>query len=424
MTPVAVSSRIPSPNKDFSLLRSIGLKQNRTQLLGTKPLIPQICLDEGTPGLVSVLIPTYNRGYIIAPTIESVLSQTYQPIEIIVVDDGSIDDTKDVVSRYGDSVRYIYQDNAGLAVARNTGLAAARGEFIAFLDSDDVWFPWKIKAQVELMRSFPNLALVWTDMRAVSPLGDLVRDRHLSTMYHVYQKIDVASYMSNTGRLGDVCLDLPPEIGDSVYRIGDIFSPMFMGNLVHPPTALLRREKLRFTGGLDLTFSWTCEDYEFFWRVSAEGDGALIESPSMDYRVDAADQLTKPDLHLYIARGNLEALKQALRKNGHRIKLPKPMIRRHMAEAYSWVGEEELLSENGKWSAGFFTRSLVLNPLQKRTLSLFPFSFLPRPIIKFIRNSHSKLGGFSGYIMTGIITLVALMYRTHLIPRLMHLRVH
>src|SRR5262249_55434083 len=157
---------------------------------------------------------------------------------------------------------------------------------------------------------------------------------------------------SNTGMVHDVCPDAPPEVGQAAFRYGDIFSPMFAGNLVHPPTALMRRTHLGRAGGLDLTFAWTCEDYEFFWRVSREGLGALVEAPSMLYRVDADDQLTQPGLHLYIARGNLVALQRCLAQDRGRLQLSPSLIRRQMAEAYSWVAEEELLAGHGTQAAG------------------------------------------------------------------------
>src|SRR5687767_8549903 len=156
--------------------RAVSLNNHtRGRLPGPDPAIPQTCTDAGHPGLVSVIIPTYNRGYIIKPTIESVLAQTYGNFEIIVVDDGSTDDTRTVIEQFGARVRYLYQPNAGLAAARNTGLGAARGEFIAFQDSDDTWVPWKLEAQMALMRHIPQLSVVWTDMTAISPQGQVIR---------------------------------------------------------------------------------------------------------------------------------------------------------------------------------------------------------------------------------------------------------
>jgi len=354
---------------------------DRTHLLGGAPRIPEICQGPGVPGMVSVLIPSYNRAYILGKALDSVLAQTYRPIEVIVVDDGSTDGTRELVARYGDAVRYIHQPNAGLAAARNTGLRAARGEFIALQDSDDQWTPWKLGAQVALMRRIPQLALVWTDMKAVDEDGRIISESHLSTMYDVYRKVQTERFLSHDCRLHELHPDAPPELAQAVVRHGDIFSAMFMGNLVHPPVALMRREHLARVGGLDETFAWTCEDYEFFWRVSREGWGALIEAPGMLYRVEAADQLTKPHLHLYIARGNLEALKRRLREDGPRFQLPAAMMREQLADAHAWLAEEELLSPNGRrWPAiRSFARSLWAKPRQKRIALLFLASLVLPP---------------------------------------------
>jgi glycosyltransferase involved in cell wall biosynthesis len=101
--------------------------------------------------LVSIIIPTYNRAATIAVSVASALAQTYQPIEVIVVDDGSDDDTASALSDYADRIRLIRQKNAGPSAARNRGVAESRGDIIAFLDSDDAWLPDKIRRQVELM---------------------------------------------------------------------------------------------------------------------------------------------------------------------------------------------------------------------------------------------------------------------------------
>jgi len=351
---------------------------DRTRLLGTPPRIPTVCQAPGVPGLVSVLIPTYNRAYILGKALDSVLAQSYRPIEVIVVDDGSTDGTRELVAGYGDQVRYIHQPNAGLAVARNTGLKAARGEFIALQDSDDQWTPWKLSAQVALMHRLPELALVWTDMTAVDADGKVLRERHLATMYDVYRKLPCEQFLDRQGLLGALWPEAPPEVASARYRYGDIFSPMFLGNLVHPPVALMRREALARTGGLDETFAWTCEDYEFFWRVSRQGMGALIEAPGMLYRVEAADQLTKPELHLYIARGNLHALQRRLQEDKGRFRLPAAVMREQLADAHAWLAEEELLSPNGKrWPAiRSFCRTLCVKPRQRRIALLFLASLL------------------------------------------------
>ena len=101
--------------------------------------------------LVSVVIPTYNYGRFVCEAVDSALAQTWPNLEVIVVDDGSTDDTKERLKPYGNRIRYIYQENRGLSGARNTGIREAAGDHVAFLDSDDLWTPKKIEAQMELV---------------------------------------------------------------------------------------------------------------------------------------------------------------------------------------------------------------------------------------------------------------------------------
>lgn len=106
---------------------------------------------------VSTVIPAYNAGECIARAIDSVLAQTFCDYEIIVVDDGSTDNTAEVVKKYGSKVHFIYQTNQGVSAARNTAIAAAKGHWIAFLDADDEWLPDKLRRQMELLRRNPDL---------------------------------------------------------------------------------------------------------------------------------------------------------------------------------------------------------------------------------------------------------------------------
>jgi glycosyltransferase involved in cell wall biosynthesis len=112
--------------------------------------------------LVSVIIPTYNSADFIEEALESLFEQTFQDFEIIVIDDGSTDETAAILEKYGDRIVYLYQDNGGCASARNKGIRIARGKYIAFLDADDIWLPAKLEKQVLLFNKRESLGMVTT----------------------------------------------------------------------------------------------------------------------------------------------------------------------------------------------------------------------------------------------------------------------
>jgi len=110
---------------------------------------------------ISVILPVYNGATFIYQAIDSILAQSIQPMEIIVIDDGSTDDTASVVKRFGDQVHYYYQNNSGTSVSRNRGVQLARGDLLAFLDADDLWPSDKLEKQVAALRDDPALDLIW-----------------------------------------------------------------------------------------------------------------------------------------------------------------------------------------------------------------------------------------------------------------------
>lgn len=127
-----------------------------------------------TPTKVSVVIPAYNAAPFIHRAVDSVLSQTFADFELLVVDDGSSDDTLRVLARYGDRLRALPQRNSGPAAARNHGLSAACGEYVAFLDADDHWLPEKLERQVQLMERRPDVGFCSTATAVVNPAGEIV----------------------------------------------------------------------------------------------------------------------------------------------------------------------------------------------------------------------------------------------------------
>jgi glycosyltransferase involved in cell wall biosynthesis len=118
-----------------------------------------------TAPLISCIVPAFNGERYLGEALDSILSQTYRPLELLVVNDGSTDRTAALVTEYGDRVRSLFQPNAGQAAARNLGLSEARGEFVAFLDQDDLWHPEKLSRQMARFEIRPELDLCVTHAR-------------------------------------------------------------------------------------------------------------------------------------------------------------------------------------------------------------------------------------------------------------------
>lgn len=138
--------------------------------------------------LVSVLIPTYNRASMVREAIQSVLDQTYQDFEIILIDDGSTDDTPGVIASFNDPrIRYFYQQNQGRPLARNHALKEADGDFITFLDSDDLYLPHKLQMQVDYLKSHPSVEMVYAGTKRVLMDGTFVDNLQTEQAGHIHQ---------------------------------------------------------------------------------------------------------------------------------------------------------------------------------------------------------------------------------------------
>ena len=129
--------------------------------------------------MISVIIPVYNRARYIKECLESALSQTCKDFEIILVDDGSTDNLKEVIEPYMSKIRYIYKENGGAASARNAGLRNAGGEYIAWLDSDDKWLPFKLELQVKILEKLPNAGFIYSDFSCFSDKKGKISDSYL-----------------------------------------------------------------------------------------------------------------------------------------------------------------------------------------------------------------------------------------------------
>ena len=205
---------------------------------------------------ISAVIPAYNAAPFLAGTLESVLAQTHAVDEIIVVDDGSTDDTAAIARRYR-QVRYLRQDNQGPAAARNRGIQAARGDWIAFLDADDCWTPDKTATQLAALQRHPDLALIAADMAEIAPDGTT---RIASMLAH------------HALREYFVRLDGAP--------VPAALSRLVRKNFIPTGTVLARREVLERLGGFDPTIRFG-EDLELWARIAARHPIACLPQVQM-----------------------------------------------------------------------------------------------------------------------------------------------
>jgi GT2 family glycosyltransferase len=224
--------------------------------------------------LISVIIPTYNRAAWVVEAVDSVLDQTYRDLELIVVDDGSTDETPARLAAYGRRLRYDRQEHSGVSAARNRGLALASGEWIAFLDSDDLWLPRKLEVQADYCAGHPETEICQTEEiwirngRRVNP-----RRRHAKPS-------------------------------------GDIFEPSLELCLVSPSAVLAQKNLLTAVGAFDPRFP-ACEDYDLWLRIACRKPVFLIAEPLVIKRGGHPDQLSRstPALDRY----RIQALVKLLR---------------------------------------------------------------------------------------------------------------
>lgn len=143
---------------------------------------------------ISVVIPTYNKSQYLKEAIESVLNQTYQNMEVIVVDDGSIDNTREAIKSFDDPrVIYFFQENKGPAIARNTGIKKTNGKYVAFLDSDDLWLKEKLEKQVDFMEKNSEIGLLGTGCYEVTDKGRIIGKKIFPIKNKILQK-DLIKY--------------------------------------------------------------------------------------------------------------------------------------------------------------------------------------------------------------------------------------
>jgi glycosyltransferase involved in cell wall biosynthesis len=280
-----------------------------------------------TRGLVSVVIPAFNCASTIEAAVRSCLNQTIGSIEVVVVNDGSTDATRDVLARFGREIRVIDQENSGLAAARSAGQRETLGEFVAWMDGDDLARPERFQVQLAALRAIPGADLVCSDFSAFYDTGEDFEPSHIEAYYGTLRRIGgVVAVFPEEG-----LMDIEGREQALKVRWGRVYDAMLAGNIVHPPTVLLRRSLLERVGDFDRMLRFS-SDYDFLLRASRSTIFAYVELPLLRYRrhgqqMSHAARLGKLQLE------TLQILEKAQREDAALVSRRGDDLRRLSAEA-------------------------------------------------------------------------------------------
>jgi glycosyltransferase involved in cell wall biosynthesis len=303
--------------------------------------------------IISVVVPVYNGSRYLGAALDSVLAQTHREVEVIAVDDGSTDNSPDILASYGERIMVIRQTNGGVAAARNTGIARARGAFVGFLDQDDWWRPEKLARQREVFRQDERIGLVHTE---------------------------VAYFEENTqSRVPPPNPDARPE-----EMTGDCYDRLLLGNPICNSSVVVRRSVLDVTGPCDLKIVGnTVQDYDLWLRVAREARFAFVSEPLTFFRLHGA-QGHKQRIGMLT-----EELKVLLRCRPESEWLATPTGRRRLAELYDSLAvahvEAAQMADARRWFA-----EAVKTEYRSRRLFRYAASQLPLGVVETVRRAKSR----------------------------------
>ncbi len=308
--------------------------------------------------LVSVIVPSYNSAAYLPEAIDSALNQTAAPLEVIVIDDGSTDETAQVLERYRGRIQAIFQQNKGPAAARNCGIAASRGDLIAFLDADDVWLPEKLEKQLAYLALHPAACMVHSQMYYWNPeTGEKSLERHRRRH----------------------------EFAGSCYH------RLFFRPAVIPSTMVVRRECLAKVGTFDERIRRaTAEDYDLCLRLARDYEFGFVDDPLILYRQHPGSSTKKQVLANY--EDNLFVVRKLLEDD--------PRLRQELGRSVVNDRFFGLLFDIGychyeagrPWAARpYFLQALRHRPASAHVWLLMLGSLLPARLVRKLRGLKTSL---------------------------------
>ena len=305
---------------------------------------------------------------------------------MIVVDDGSPDGTEDVVKCYQGGLKYIYQDNGGVSKARNTGIMNARGDYLAFLDADDVWDRNKLEIQVRCFQLYPEVNLIFGNFRCTKNQS-ILENRRYEDSFNIFKeynlKLESMFESSSLFNHDEILIE---------FFWGKLYWYLFLGNFILPSSVILRKESLNKVGMFDEKYR-VAEETEFFLRYSRDNTLGFISNPLVSYEVPQSGNLS--------GKKNMEALM----KNAIRIQIDS------LLENHIWYENEKKhfqygLSVTYRRLAYYYLSELQIFDSRKyaiysinaawynfRSYLVLFLSYMPESVLKYLSRSKRRYQG-------------------------------
>jgi glycosyltransferase involved in cell wall biosynthesis len=298
---------------------------------------------------VSVVLPVYNGQRFIRETLDSVLNQTYPATEVIVVDDGSTDDSLEVLGKYGRDISVVKQENAGVSAARNRGAQVATGDWLAFVDQDDIWYAHKLESQLQVFQANDTQPLVYSDFDLIDSQGLVTRRCALGQL-----------------RAKWMC----PFIGGHLHP--------------YPSTVLMKKSFFLEVGGFDPHFKENGhEDVDLWIRLYDKVPFVLIPEALIQYRLDHQHR-KKKRRSLEVEAANGLYLYQKLESRFRNDPSKKEAMDRLLSVALANQGKVLLLNGELQEARGCFREAYRACPQQKRNWWRYWRTFLPAVLHRYI----------------------------------------
>jgi glycosyltransferase involved in cell wall biosynthesis len=331
--------------------------------------------------LVSVIIPTFNRPFMVKQAIDSVLNQTYKDIELIVVNDGSTDNTQHILQNYGNKIRVLNQDNKGLNFSRNRAVRESKGKYIALLDDDDLWRPFKLDLQVQLMEKYDHIPFLFSEFTIFKDTGE---NKYPGLQSWFKEPKDWAKIFHTKTKYHYNC-----ELFDTAeIYIGNIYAALLSDPLVLPTTAMIRKsaipDGIEFIEGDPM-----CGDWDFFARLSRENDIIFINNDialNRSHREFKRYTMSPPEFHV---KSRLNLLDRVWKKDAEFCKNYQPEI--NYIEAICKLGliESEIMASQkpkvNKLLSDYVTLGGEKDNLKYRIFKLINLLPAGKMILKLIR---------------------------------------